>query len=101
MKLLTKNSLPQKIMIAILIALVLIFSIVPNYHTVYAAEASESDPDQGGVIGTLLKELLNLIVQLGDIVMSALNHFMLGTEGFGSSMLAPDNPNLTDSSSWL
>ena len=98
MEFLTKKNLLQKIIIVMLIALVLIFSIAPNYSSVYAAE---SDPDQGGLIGTLLKELLNLIVQLGDIVMSALNHFMLGANGFGSAMLSLDNQNLDNEASWL
>lgn len=98
MEFLTKKNLLQKIIIVMLIALVLIFSIAPNYSSVYAAE---SDPDQGGLIGTLLKELLNLIVQLGDIVMGALNHFMLGANGFGSAMLSLDNQNLDNEASWL
>ena len=98
MEFLTKKNLLQKIIIVMLITLILIFSIAPNYSSVYAAE---SDPDQGGAIGTLLKEILNLIVQLGDIVMSALNNFMLGARGFGSAMLKEDNPNLDNPDSWL
>ena len=102
MKFLTKNSLPRKIIISILIALILIFSVAPSYNNVvYAAEASGEDPDSGGVAGALLKELLNLVVQLGDIAMGALNHFMLGTEGFSSAMLSPDNSNIDNPDSWL
>lgn len=99
MNCLTKKNLLQKIIIVMLITMILIFSILPNYSVVYGAR--ESDPDQGGLIGTLFKEILNLIVQLGDVIMGALNHFMLGAEGYGSAMLQVDNPNLEDSESWL
>ncbi len=102
-----KDSMTRKILVILLVALVLIFAITPNY-SVKAVEVIEQEdlPDEGeGILGSLLKQVIQMIVALGDIVMSALNHFMLGTEGFTSAMLSPDNPNFheegKEAGSWL
>ena len=98
MKLLTKNSVLHKMIIILLIMLILIFAITPSYNGVYAA-----DPDDGNSIGsTLLKEVVQLVVSLGDVVMGALNYFMLGTSNMWDVMISQANNNLkVDSGSWL
>lgn len=92
MKFLTKKSIIQKILVAILLLLFMNFTIVPYYSYAGFIEAGMS---------TLAKELLQLVAWFGDVIMSALNNFMLGADGFGSSMLDKDDPNLDDESSWL
>lgn len=57
--------------------------------------------DWGDVAGSLLKEIVQFIDSLGDVVMGVFNNVMLGTEGIGSSMLDQDDNNLTSSDSWL
>ena len=43
-----------------------------------------------------------MVASVGDVVMGALNHFMLGTEKIiTSSMLSQDDPNLSNGDSWL
>ena len=112
MKFLTKNCMARKILIILLVALILIFAITPNYSVQAApSEGAGSDSDTtyideapdagGGIVGSLLKQLIQIIVSLGDIVMGALNYFMLGADSFSSSMLSPDNENLDNTSSWL
>lgn len=92
MKFFTKKKNSQKIMIVLLMVMVLNFSI-PNYSQAGAF----SD-----VAGDLLKELVQLIASFGDVVMGALNHFMLGTDKIvTSAMLDKDDVNLSDESSWL
>src|SRR5699024_9542913 len=52
--------------------------------------------------GDLLKELVQLLASVGDVVMGALNHFMLGTEDIISSvMLDQEDENLTSAASSL
>jgi len=52
--------------------------------------------------GSLLKEIVQLFASLGDVVMGALNKFMLGSDAFFSAMLSQDDVNLKeDSGSWL
>ncbi len=52
--------------------------------------------------GSLLKEIVQLFASLGDVVMGALNKFMLGSDAFFSAMLSQDDANLKeDSGSWL
>ena len=98
MKVLTRNSIVHKMIIVLLIMLILIFAITPSYNGVYAA-----DPDDGNSIGsTLLKEVVQLVVSLGDVVMGALNYFMLGTSNMWDVMISQTNSNLIeDSGSWL
>ena len=98
MKVLTRNSIVHKMIIVLLIMLILIFAITPSYNGVYAA-----DPDDGNSIGsTLLKEVVQLVVSLGDVVMGALNYFMLGTSNMWDVMISQTNNNLIkDSGSWL
>lgn len=92
MKFFTKKKNSQKIMIVLLMVIVLNFSI-PNYSQAGAF----SD-----VAGDLLKELVQLVASFGDVVMGALNHFMLGTDKFvTSAMLDKDDSNLSDENSWL
>lgn len=100
-----KNNLVRKILIIILIALSLIFAVLPRYQ-VYAEPTvinEEDIPDSGnGILGSLLKEVIQLVDAIGDIVMGAFNKFMLGAEGFTSAMLATNDPNLEPGSgSWL
>ncbi len=97
-----KNSIARKILVCLLIILTLSFAIVPNY-TVWAVEVvNEKDlPDSGGTIGgTLLKQLIQVIDAIADIIMGALNKFMLGT-GFSSAMLDRNDANIDNPSSWL
>lgn len=92
MKIFTKKKNSQKIMIVLLMVIVLNFSI-PNYSQAV---------DWNNIAGDLLKELVQLVASFGDIVMGALNHFMLGTDKYiTSAMLDKDDANLSDSSSWL
>ena len=92
MKFFTKKKNSQKIMIVLLMVIVLNFSI-PNYSQAGAF----SD-----IAGDLLKELVQLVASFGDVVMGALNHFMLGTDKIiTSAMLDQDDSNLTDESSWI
>lgn len=92
MKFCTKKKNNQKMFIVLLIIIVLNFSI-PNYSKAFSF---------GDIAGDLLKELVNMIASVGDVVMGALNHFMLGTEKIiTSSMLSQDDPNLDSDESWL
>ena len=63
--------------IVLLIIIVLNFSI-PNYSKAFSF---------GEIAGDLLKELVNMVASVGDVVMGALNHFMLGTEKIIISIL--------------
>lgn len=60
-------------------------------------------PDFAEAGGTILKEIVQLLDLVGDVVMGGLNTFMLGADGFGSAMLDPQNDrNLQEGSgSWL
>lgn len=55
----------------------------------------------GDVAGDLLKEIVQFVDQIGDVVMGALNRIMLGADGIGSAMLDQDDINLSDYRSWL
>ena len=104
MKFLTrKKSMTRKILIILLVALILIFAVTPNY-SVQATEVIEEEdiPDEGeGIIGSLLKQILQIFAAIGDIAMGTLNHFMLGADGFTSAMLSPSNDNIGNPDSWL
>lgn len=92
MKFCTKKKNNQKMFIVLLIIIVLNFSI-PNYSKAISF---------GEITGDLLKELVNMVASVGDVVMGALNYFMLGTEKIiTSSMLSQDDPNLDSDESWL
>lgn len=105
-----KNSITRKILIILLVVLILIFSITPNY-SVQAVESqteetdrvNEEDlPDDGnGIINSLLKQILQIFAALGDIGMGLLNYFMLGADGIDSAMLSPSNDNIGNEDSWL
>lgn len=105
-----KNSITRKILIILLVVLILIFSITPNY-SVQAVESqteetdrvNEEDlPDDGnGIINSLLKQILQIFAALGDIGMGLLNYFMLGADGIDSAMLSPSNDNIGNEYSWL
>ena len=105
-----KNSMTRKILIILLVVLILIFSITPNY-SVQAVESqteetdrvNEEDlPDDGnGIINSLLKQILQIFASLGDIGMGFLNYFMLGADGIDSAMLSPSNDNIGNEDSWL
>ena len=52
--------------------------------------------------GSLLKEIVQLFASLGDVIMGALNKFMLGSDEFFSAMLSQGDVNLEQNSgSWL
>lgn len=88
----TKMNLIQKIIISLVIVVILFTCIIPN-------------PSYAGVediAGGLLKEVVQLFASFGDVIMGALNKFMLGSDRFLSSMLPQDDVNLEeDSGSWL
>ena len=104
-----KNSMTRKILIILLVALILIFAVTPNYSVHAVTEESgteeitqEDMPDEGdGILGSLLKQIIQIFAAIGDIAMGTLNHFMLGADGFTSAMLAPSNDNIGNSDSWL
>ena len=86
-----KNNIVRKIFIIILIGLILIFSIAPNYKVYADTEKIEKAADaQFDVGGTLLKQLAQLIAGISD-------------KGFTSAMLPKTTRNLTDTDpkSWL
>lgn len=106
----SKNSVARKILIILLVTLILIFSITPNYSVHAEPEDSgsgervnEEDLSDGGnvIINSLLKQILQIFAAIGDIAMGLLNYFMLGADGINSTMLSPGNDNLTDPDSWL
>ena len=99
-----KNSIARKIVIVLLIILTLIFAITPNYSVWADTEVvNEEDlPDEGGAFGgSLLKQLVQIVDAVADIVMGTLSRFMLGADGFTSTMLEKDNDNLDNPKSWL
>lgn len=92
MKYFTKKKSIQKIILTLLVITSINF-IVPK---------RVSAVNWGDVAGDLLKEIVQLIDQLGDVVMGAFNNFMLGADGIGSAMLDQENDNLeSGSGSWL
>ena len=97
MRIFTKKSTIQKIILALIVLLLINFTVTP-----YASYAKD---DEWGFAGSLAKELFNLLSWIGDVVMGALNNVMLGAStgfgGMGSAMLDADDPNLTNSESWL
>ena len=104
MKFLTRKMIvARKILIILLVALMLIFAITPNY-SVQAVEVitQEDMPDEGGsIMGSLLKQIIQIIAAIGDIAMGVLNYFMLGADGFTSAMLPVSNNNINNPASWL
>ena len=91
----TKFKIIQKIVIALVIVVILFTCIIPK--NVYA-----DNDDGNGIAGGLLKEVVQLFAALGDVVMGALNKFMLGTDEFSAVMLEQEDVNLEeDSGSWL
>lgn len=86
----------KKLLQKIILALLIIISI--NFITPKKVLAA----DWEGVAGDLLKEIVQLFDQLGDVIMGAFNNIMLGADGITSAMLKQDNDNLNkDSGSWL
>lgn len=77
-----KNML-QKIAIVLLITILIYFTIPTLSLATWG--------------GDMLKVITQLLAALGDAVMGAMNHFMLGTDKMiGSVMLSQDNPSITD-----
>lgn len=92
MKYFFKKKSIHKIILALLIICSINFVIPKRVSAV----------DWGNVAGSLLKEIVQFIDSLGDVVMGLLNNVMLGTDGIGSAMLDQDDANLDDGSgSWL
>lgn len=77
MKAFTKNKLIHKMIIAFTILVSIIF-VAPS--RTYAIE-------WGDIGGKILKEVVQFIASIGDVVMGAMNSFMLGTESADSAML--------------
>ncbi len=97
MKNFTKRPIIQKIIFAIAIVMLLVnFTLAPV--KVYAADDGDGGWSLGG---TLAKEIMGLFTWVCDVIMSGLNGFMLGATDMGSAMLGQNNPNLTDSRSWI
>lgn len=96
MKNFTKKSTTQKIVFMIVILLLVNFTLSP-----YSVYADTEDDDGWSIGGTLAKEVMGLFTWIGDIITGALNNFMLGANGFGSSMLSQNDPNLTNPNSWI
>lgn len=87
-KIFQNKNILQKIAIVVLITLLVYFSI-PTFS--FAAWG-----------GDMLKVLTQLLAAIGDTVMGALNHFMLGTDKMiGSVMLSRHDLTVTDSSGAL
>lgn len=97
MKFHTKKSTLQKIIAVMIIIIIASFTLSP--YSVFAD--GDEDDDGWSIPGTLAKEFMGLFTWVCDILMGGLNNFMLGANGFGSAMLAKDDPNLTDEGSWL
>ena len=92
MKLCRNKQITKKIIIVLVTIIVLNFSIPMRSEAVSFAQIG----------GDLLKELVQLLASVGDVVMGALNHFMLGTEDIISSvMLDQEDENLTSAASSL
>lgn len=92
MKYFTKKKSVQKIILALLIITSISF-IVPKHVSAINWE---------DVPGTLLKELVQIVDAIGDVIMGAFNNFMLGADGISSAMLKQGDDNLNDDSgSWL
>lgn len=102
-KIRNKNIL-QKILIVLLITISCIFAVLPDYQVfaepvrITTNEMSDSD---GNIMTSLLKQIMQIIDAIGDIVMGTLNHFMVGADGFTSAMLSVDDANLRNADSWL
>ena len=80
MKLLMSKKFTQKMIIAI------IFVILFNFSVPVEAKAFS----WGDLGSKLLKELINLVITLGDIVMGLLNKVMLGASDMNSAILVYD-----------
>ena len=91
MKNLTKNKWMQKIILGLVTILTINF-VTPNYT--YAGFWTDLGTD-------LLKEVVQLVGAIGDVVMGLLNKFMLGTTDFSSAMLSKSDINLYSEDSWL
>ena len=77
MKFFTKKSVVRKILLLCVILLLVNFGLTP--YTSYALGDDNSDEDAGWSFGgTLAKEIMGFVCWLGDVVMGALNNFMLG-----------------------
>ncbi len=89
----TMKSILQKIIFSLMLIILLFSFVIPQYS--YA-------DSENGVVGSLLKEVVQLFASLGDVVMGALNKFMLGSDKFLSAMISQDDNNLEPGSgSWL
>lgn len=96
MKKSTRKSVIQKIGFIIMVLVLVSFTLSP-----YSVLADTEDSDGWSVGGTLAKEVMGLFTWFGDIITGGLNNFMLGANGFGSSILSQNDPNLTDPDSWI
>ena len=91
MKFLTNKKMIQKIVIVIISVITLNFCVPTRSYCT----------DWGDVGGKILKEVVQFVVALGDVVVGALNNFMLGADGYDTAMLNRDmiEYNLRDTNS--
>lgn len=89
-----KNML-RKTIFALILIIILFTFVIPQYSF------ATTDDEDNGVVGSLLKEVVQLFAALGDVVMGALNKFMLGSDAFFSAMLDQDDNNLKERISFL
>lgn len=88
-----KSGIAKKIIILLIIILLFNFTISTK---VYAANLVEWGAS------SLLKEIMQLVSSIGDVIMGLFNNVMLGADGVGSAMLSVENENLQpNSGSWL
>ena len=91
MKKLTTNKIFQKIILTLMMIVSLCFITPQKTYALWGWK----DIGNG-----LLKEIIQCVAALADIVEGLLNNVMLGTD-FSSAMLDKDNKNLSDPDSWL
>jgi hypothetical protein len=91
MKIFTKNSILQKMVIAlVLVVLLFSFILAPKAQANVLADLGSS----------LVKELMQLVIWFVDCFTGLLNNMMLGVE-WDDVMLSLKDHNLTDEKSWL
>lgn len=90
MKFFTNKKMIQKTIIVIVAIITLNFCVpMQSYCTAWE------------VSGKILKEVVQFVVAFGDVVVGALNNFMLGADGYDTAMLNRETLeyNLEDSNS--
>lgn len=102
MKMFTEKKIWQKFLIAIVIIMLLFQFMIPAKS--YAGEIKEAIVDAAKEIGSnILLGTARVTAAIGDLIMSAMNNFMLGTEGFGTAMISQEalNAEANGKHSWF